>query len=598
MRTTRFFIVGILCLVFSLQGAYSQTLTTKVSVKVENATLPQVLQQIQQKYGFRFSYLNNDMPAELVFSAEVKDKPLAEVLDVLLEKTDFGYQENKGQIIIKRGFPKNKPKATTFQALPAAAPAAVPPPTVPPGKSQAAARAEKEQEMMAASPAKIAVPAQEPQAKSIPAAPVRPATPDQVEALVEPNAFEREEELEAPPVDASAEAAAGEAADPKPSFLQKIKKIDLLKNTDFSFPKGAAASGVPGDSIAYRDFHLGVVYPLSTNGRQAHRFVNHVSVHLLTGIAAGLNGAEYAGIGNFTRSYARGVQFAGLFNIVQNAEEHQDLVRTRNRGYTVNGAQFSGFLNIAAGDVRGAQVAGSLNLMGDGQGGQFAGFMNVARDVKGAQVAGFMNTAREVDVQVGGFLNLAKHMRGAQIGVINIADSASGVPIGLLSLVRKNGYNRVELYYADDFHANLTIKLGVRKFHNLLALGVELEGPQRWGFGYGIGSEHIVFPGFRINTDLLGYYLVERGFDDFPLGFRNNDQLNLLGKFRLLGSIQLGRRLALFGGPTFNVSVSEFQEPGLDKIGSSFGRNHFYDRTFSDATNVKMWLGFNAGLRF
>lgn len=606
MRTTRFFITGILCLAFSVQVALAQTLAKKISLKVENATLPQVLQQMQQKYSIRFSYLNNEMPAERVFSAEIKDKPLAEVLDVLLERTDFGYRENQGQVIIKRGFPKNKPKATTFRPLPAAVPAPAPQPSSSASTAQAPAKAAeakgprkdvKEQEKTRRAP----VPAREPEANANPVASEPQTEPSSVQA----NPAETDKPRETPageianPAPAEPSTADGRAeAAPKPSFLQKVKEWELVKRPDLDFLKRSGLPAAHPDSVAFRDFHLGLVYPISTNGRQAPQYVNRVSMHLLMGMAAGLDGAEFSGIGNFESSYVRGGQFAGVFNIVQNKERLSHLGLSRNGGYSMVGGQFAGFMNVVAGEVRGGQFAGFLNLSGNGKGAQAAGFLNIARDLEGAQVAGFMNGAREVDVQVAGFLNVARTMKGAQIGLINIADSAAGVPIGLISLVRKNGYRRVELYYSDDFDANFTFKMGVRKFYNLLAVGVELQDQKRYGFGYGFGSEWQLLNWFRINTDLLSYYVVERSYEDFPRGMSNNDQLNLLNKFRLLGTLQLGRSLALFGGPTYNVMVSQYQATGSDVIGSSLGRNPFYNHTSPGGTNVKMWIGFNAGLRF
>src|SRR5688572_10576794 len=118
MRTLKFFITGFLCLSFSVGMGLAQNLNTKISIKVQDATLPQVLQQLQKKYGYRFSYLNNELPARSKFTAEIKNKSFSEVLDVLLEKTDLGYKQSNGQIIIKKGFPKNKPKTTTFQKVP------------------------------------------------------------------------------------------------------------------------------------------------------------------------------------------------------------------------------------------------------------------------------------------------------------------------------------------------------------------------------------------------------------------------------------------------------------------------------------------------
>src|SRR5688572_14048155 len=122
MRTLKFFITGFLCLSFSVGMGLAQNLNTKISIKVQDATLPQVLQQLQKKYGYRFSYLNNELPARSKFTAEIKNKSIAEVLDVLLEKTDLGYKQSNGQIIIKKGFPKGKPKTATSQRITPPAP--------------------------------------------------------------------------------------------------------------------------------------------------------------------------------------------------------------------------------------------------------------------------------------------------------------------------------------------------------------------------------------------------------------------------------------------------------------------------------------------
>jgi hypothetical protein len=195
-------------------------------------------------------------------------------------------------------------------------------------------------------------------------------------------------------------------------------------------------------------------------------------------------------------------------------------------------------------------------------------------------------------------LNRARHVSGVQIGLINIADSLSGVPIGLINIVKKNGYRRLEAYHADDFFANLTYKIGVPHFYNMLALGVERGGAQRWGYGAGFGAEWTLAKALRLNTDLLSYYVVEESYESFPEGLFENYQLNLLNKFRLLATLQLGRRLALFGGPVYNVFVSEHEEPGDSRVGSRLVTDTFYDHTSSDGVNVKMWIGFNAGIRF
>jgi hypothetical protein len=514
--------MALLCLLFLNQTVTAQALNKRISITVKDASLPQVLQQIQRKYGIRFSYLNNSLPRQQLYSAEIKDKPLSEVLDVLLTKTDIGYLEKNGQVIIKKGLPKKQPKASTFKKLP------------PANEGRVVAKApQAAAEQKPAPPKKTSGPAPAVPVKEEPPAPAHPAP--------------------ATPGPAAAEPDSSRGKTWTISF-GKLKKL---------FPAPSAA-----DTAAIRPYHLGIIYPLSTNGPQANRYVNRLSAHLLAGTAAGLEGFEWAGVGNVERRYVKGVQLAGVYNIVA-GPGRRGAGDTQHPDYTLQGWQAAGLLNIAG---------------GKSDGGQTAGFANITRDIKGVQISGFLNRATTVT--------------GAQIGFINIADSMAGVPIGLISIVKKNGYRHLEGYHADDFDANLTYKIGVPHFYNLVALGAELEGAKRWGYGAGFGAEWTLLKALRLNTDLMSYYVVEDSYEDFPDGLFENYQLNLLNKFRLLATLQLGRHLALFGGPVYNVFVSEHQEPGETRVGSHLVNNTFYDHTSSNGVNVKMWIGFNAGIRF
>jgi hypothetical protein len=582
MRTPKFFITGILCLLFSIQTLFAQNLNTRITLKVKDATLPQVLGQLQKKYGYRFSYLNNELPAKTRFSAEIKNKPLSEVLDVLLEKTDMGYKQSNGQIIIKKGFPKNKPKETTFQKLPAAEK---------PAESKAAqtARTTPNPE-----PEKNAVVKTEskPEAKKA-ELPVDNATDNLVK-----NTISSDEDLAD---------SAFYATDPQEvGLLEKLRLIRFKNETD----------AMLSDSVLYRDYHIGFVPPISTNGTQATKYVNKVSAHLLMGTAAGLEGVEFSGFGNLEKSYVRGAQFAGFFNIVQNSNASASLMESRNEGFALNGGQFSGFMNLANGSARGGQFAGYMNVAaGNLNGGQFAGFLNIARNVKGVQAAGYMNLAKNADgaqlagflnvadtvsgFQGAGFVNLARCVKGTQLGFINIADSSSGVSIGLFNWVNKGGYKHAEIYAADDFDANITYKLGVAKFYTMLALGVELNDHKRYGYGIGFGREASVTKHFKLSTDLVCYQVIEESFENFPDGMFEDYDLNLLNKFRLLGGIQLSKHFTFIGGPVLNVAVSRYQAPGSEEVGSMLtGSRNFYNHTTDNGTNIRIGFGFNAGIRF
>jgi len=249
--------------------------------------------------------------------------------------------------------------------------------------------------------------------------------------------------------------------------------------------------------------------------------------------------------------------------------------------------------------LHGAQLAGFLNIAKDVSGLQAAGYMNLGKNVEGAQLAGFLNIADTVSgLQASGFLNLAKAVYGTQISFINVADTVSGVPIGVFTFVKKGGYKHAEFYAADDFGANVAFKLGVPKFYTMLALGAELKDEKRWGYGFGFGSEWNAAKHFKVNTDLMAYQIIEESYSHFPDGFLDSDYLNLLSKFRLLGTVQFAKHFAIFAGPTLNVAVSQYQAPGSEEVGSTLPSHTFYNRTFDGETNVKIGLGFNAGIRF
>jgi hypothetical protein len=388
---------------------------------------------------------------------------------------------------------------------------------------------------------------------------------------------------------------------------------------------------MPSDTDDYerRPFHIGIIYPISSNGTAAGKYVNKTSLHLLAGYSAGLEGFEASGFGNIENDFVNGAQFAGFFNIVKNE---------------VHGAQFAGFTNLTAGYVKGAQFAGYVNVVADSvEAGQFAGFVNVntgktkgvqaagfvnevTNDIHAAQLAGFVNYAHNVKgVQLAGFVNLAmgdvngfqgsgfvnvaQNVKGVQLSIINIADSIDGVPIGLLSIVRKNGYRRVEVWSSETLQANVAFKTGVEKFYNIFAFGMQYAGEEfRWGGGYGIGTNFYSGKVFSMNLDLLSFYIQEEDEKYRTENIINNDgetltiydsDVNLLNYLRLGLNFQLANHLSIFVAPTFNVMVSEVKNIETGEIGSNLPPSWtVYDKTFDNRTNVKMWPGFNAGLRF
>ncbi|WP_224995317.1 secretin and TonB N-terminal domain-containing protein [Cesiribacter sp. SM1] len=591
-------VLGWLFLCLSLP-VFAQVLQKKISISFKDVSLQTALEEIHTQHGIQFSYFNNDLPATPKVKLQLKNAPLDEVLERLLASTNLGYREHNGRIIISKNLPKKQ-----ASAVPVAAPAA---PEVNEVKQEAPEPKEDDEEEEEEE--------EEAPAESAPAQGSQPEEPAKVPAV-------------APRPEYTDESPSPNVVEPPSGLLYaSVDRAIFSKIETESDPE-------------INPVHVGLVYPLSNLGVNSRQYVNRLSLHLLIGYSAGLEGVEASSIGNIENNYVQGAQFAGIFNVVNHSVRgvqasgftnfSGDSLRggqfggfsnfTRNYMYGVQaggfgnlagsiyglqaggfgnitgdleGAQLGGFGNIAA-DVEGLQAAGFGNIADSvGRGAQFGGFGNIAGSIKGVQAAGFGNIAGRVEgVQMAGFLNAASYVKGVQLGFINIADSMNGIPIGFLSIV-KNGHRSLELWTADDFEANLAFKTGVERFYNIFAAGGQVQDPNRWGFGYGIGAQWRLSNRFRLNTDAISYHVFESGIDE---GWDWEWELNQLSKFRLLAGWQFARHFSIFAGPTYNVMVSQVEnEEGV--IGSQLPSYSFYDET-RGSTNVKMWIGFNAGVRF
>lgn len=377
-----------------------------------------------------------------------------------------------------------------------------------------------------------------------------------------------------------------------------MKKLLVLAVTVFGFASSAFSQDT--DSLrdqlnearqgryAKRPAQIGVIPPLSTNGISNSIVSNVFSLNIFGGYAAALDGVEFSGLFSLEKDYAKGAQFSGILNGVRNE---------------VDGAQFAGITNIVGGLLYGAQFGGIVNVVGGHvKGAQFGGIANLARkDVKGAQIAGIANVAESVEgIQIAGIANVAKRVKGTQIGLINIAENVDGVQIGLVNL-SKNGYHRVEVWGGEALHANVGYKMGGnRKFYNVFALGAawpssgssRLESV-RWGYGYGIGTNHFIGKRNQISIEALAYQIQEEG--------NYWEDLNMLNQIRASFIFPLHNRIALTVTPTFNVQVSK-TETG-DRVGAEWVKWSVYDQTFArrwddDQLRVRMWPGLNVGIQF
>ena len=313
--------------------------------------------------------------------------------------------------------------------------------------------------------------------------------------------------------------------------------------------------------LKHRPVQISLVHPIGTNGFYSGQFVNHLSFNIIAGYNGALQGLEFGGFANGIRYNASGLQFAGFGNFV---------------GRDVNGGQFAGFINVAGKDVRAIQASGFMNIAGGKlQGGQFAGFLNIARQASG--------------IQASGFLNVAGTLKGVQLGIVNFADSVSGgIPIGLFSFVRKGGFRALEFETNDVFRGSAIVKLGVPRFYNIIAVGVNPLGDEMtWGYGYGIGSQILKIGPVSANLDAVSYHINQ--------GEWWTDDLNLLNRVSGNVTFKLSKFLSIYGGLAVNVLVSEYDDlPGNSP--SIFGSRMFYEYD-NGRTHVAIYPGFQAGIR-
>lgn len=305
--------------------------------------------------------------------------------------------------------------------------------------------------------------------------------------------------------------------------------------------------------------HLGLIYPISSNGRKAIADTNDLSIHLIAGVSAAERGLAFAGISNVILNDAIGSQFAGFSNHIggrANGTQFAGFANTYGEGKgaafagfinvarrNVIGSQFAGFANLAR-NVRGTQFAGFLNYTNNLKGAQFAGFINLAnKNVSNSQFAGFINTARDVNgTQVAGFINVARKVKGPQIaGFVNVADS-SDYPIGIINLIR-NGEKSIGLSVDETKTAMLSFRSGGKALYGIIGLGYNFkEIDHKYAAELGFGAHFFNSNCFSLNSELIASTLVNFG-----------DKHNFKASLRALPNFKFFNSIGIFGGPSLNL---------------------------------------------
>jgi hypothetical protein len=256
---------------------------------------------------------------------------------------------------------------------------------------------------------------------------------------------------------------------------------------------------LPAQAPQQSNAHIGLIYPLSTNGVDAAAYSNRFSLHGIAGVSRAETGVALAG-----------------------------------------------FALIVKDSASGLQISGFANLVGSSRGLSIAGFGNICRDSAGLQAAGFINKAGNVRFQVAGFINVAKKVRTVQVaGFINIADSCE-YPIGLVNFIR-NGEKSIGISTDETLTTLVSFRSGSRKLYGIIGMGYNgKSGKDLYAWEAGLGAHLRLAPVFRINTELVSGGLTDINNMKRGSSFRHS--------LRILPALRLGRHVEVFAGPSFNYA--------------------------------------------
>ncbi|HKE14444.1 MAG TPA: caspase family protein [Kofleriaceae bacterium] len=143
--------------------------------------------------------------------------------------------------------------------------------------------------------------------------------------------------------------------------------------------------------------------------------------------SAGASGFQLAGVANVSRGPSPGVQVAGVANLQSGGD---------------SGLQIAGVLNMTSDRPRFGQISGAGGWAGGGiDGFQLSGLASLSgRDMRGVQIAGATNHVRGDmrGVQLAGLYNqVAGNVQGTQVAVLNVGGEVEGAQVGVVNVARR-----------------------------------------------------------------------------------------------------------------------------------------------------------------
>jgi uncharacterized protein YjbI with pentapeptide repeats len=380
-------------------------------------------------------------------------------------------------------------------------------------------------------------------------------------------------------------------------FVHGISTGDAIANATGkkAYHTGMNLSLISGEAAHLDGFSLaGIFYEYTGNTKGATiALVQLVGANaegaqfaMLNKVDGSFLGAQFGDLINIVGEDAEGAQFAGIFNQVQGnvlGAQFGGIGNFVGGGY--KGAQFAGITNVTAGEVHGAQFAGIVNLTaGSSDGANFAGITNVnGGDLDGAQFAGILNLSGGTmrGASFAGIANVAPQMDGLTVAPFNVSDTHDGIPIGLVSYVADAGLH-YDVWGDETGFVHAGLRSGNKKFYNLLFVGARGGDSARFTFGAGLGYHFDLSPTIGLEVGGLAKGIVDEDL--------SGNVANVLASINVTGVFDLGP-FWLTAGPTLNAYI---YDDGMD--------DDFIPWEITDYENdgrlIKVWPGFNVGLRF
>jgi hypothetical protein len=405
---------------------------------------------------------------------------------------------------------------------------------------------------------------------------------------------------------------------------------------------------------------LTFIYPLGTGGAYSAKNCYHFSVNILCGVTEQTRGFEVGGLFNINRYGSIGMQAAGLFNIagVKNTEtrsynvqfaglanhtrkgvsviQYAGLANNADTAYLQGGGLFNiakeagaqggglfnvsnkailqggGLFNIAkeagaqggglfnvsnkailqagglfnVSDVSYCQLAGLFNMGGVAHF-QAAGLWNYAKETKW-QLAGLWNVAEESTCQIASLVNVTKK-GGFQMGLINVRDTADGVSLGLINIVKKGGILEAGIEAGEFVHTAVTFRSGVKCLYSIISVGYNYID-NFWAVGTGLGTSVKLIGNLSLNLELRHTTL-------YNSIMNYERQWCSLSQFAPVLNYRFAKHFKMYLGPSLNLlnTYYSFDKP-YTSVPYSF-YNKAYHHYYGNGT-LNMWVGVVGGIKF